>query len=143
MDAALRGGVALAHFVIDGAADNVAGGALAALVITEHEPLAIAVQQDAAGPAKPFFQHRAGHAGVVTGQQACRMELHHFHVAQRQPRPKRHRQPVHRLVARRCVIAIHGRPAAGRHQHGLGPHHAEIAGAHVDHQHARQSFAIL
>ena len=142
MDAALRGGVALAHLVIDGAADNVARGALAALVIAEHEPLAIAVQQDAAGPAKPFFQHRAGHAGVIACQQAGRMELHHLHVAKRQPRPKRHRQPVHGLVARRCVIAIHGRPAAGRHQHGLGPHHAEIAGAHVDHQHARQPLAV-
>ena len=86
MDAALRGGVALAHLVIDGAADNVARGALAALVIAEHEPLAIAVQQDAAGPAKPFFQHRAGHAGVVACQQACRVELHHLHVAERQPR---------------------------------------------------------
>ena len=53
MDAALRGGVALAHLVIDGAADDVAGCPFATLVIAKHGSLAIAVQQDAAG-AKPF-----------------------------------------------------------------------------------------
>ena len=34
------------------------------------------------------------------------------------------------------MIAIHGRAAAGRQQHGLGGDETEFAGAHVDQQHA-------
>ena len=41
-----------------------------------------------------------------------------------------------RLVAGRRVIAIHGRAAAGRQQHGLRRDEAKFAGADVDHQHA-------
>ena len=32
---------------------------------------------------------------------------------------------------------------AGRHQHRLGPHQPEAAGAHVDHQHAGQPFFAI
>ncbi len=64
------------------------------------------------------------------------MELDHLHVAQRQAEPQRHRQPVHGLVAGRRVIAIHGRAAAGRQQHGLRGDEAKFAAADVDHQHA-------
>ena len=54
------------------------------------------------------------------------MELHHLHVAQRQARAQRHGQAVHALVAGRRVIAVHGRPAAGRQQHGLAPRRSGI-----------------
>ena len=40
------------------------------------------------------------------------------------------------------MVAIHGRPATSRHQHRLGPHQPEAAGAHVDHQKTGQPFAI-
>jgi hypothetical protein len=40
------------------------------------------------------------------------------------------------------VVAIHGRPAPGRHQHRLGADQPENAAAHVDHQHARQPVAL-
>ena len=49
---------------------------------------------------------------------------------------QRHGQPIHALVARRRVIAIHGRAAAGCEQHGLRGHKTEFAGADVDHQDA-------
>ena len=142
MDAALRCGVALAHLVIDGAADDVAGCPFATLVIAEHESLAIAVQQDAAGAAKPFFQHRTGHPRVVACQQTGRMELHHFHVAERQPGTKRHGKAIHRLVAGRGVVAVHGWPAAGRHEHCFRPDQPEDAAAHVDHQHTGKPVAL-
>ena len=66
------------------------------------------------------------------------MELNHFHVAQRQPESKRHGEPVHGLVARRCVIAVHGRAASRREQHGLRTDEAERAAAHVDQQDTRK-----
>ena len=71
------------------------------------------------------------------------MELHHLHVAQRQPSAQRHREPVHALVAGGRVIAVHGRPAAGREQHGLRRDVDEAAGADVDHQHAGDRRAVL
>ena len=52
------------------------------------------------------------------------------------PSAQRHRQAVHALVAGRRVVAIHGRAAAGRQQHGLRRDEAKLAGADVDHQHA-------
>ena len=55
-----------------------------------------------------------------SGEHACRVELHHLHVAQRQAEAQRHGEAVHALVARGRVIAVHGRPAAGGEQHGLG-----------------------
>ena len=64
------------------------------------------------------------------------MELHHLHVAQGQAEAERHSEAVHALVAGRRVVAIHGRPAAGRQQHRLGGDETELAGAHVDQQHA-------
>ena len=97
-----------------------------------------AVEQMSAGAAQAFFQHRAGHARVRPGQQPGRMELHHLHVAQRQAEAERHRKPVHALVAGRRVIAVHGRAAAGRQQHGLRGDELEFAGAHIDQQHAGQ-----
>ena len=142
MNAALRGHIALAHLVIDGAADDISGGAFAAIIMGEHEALAGPVQQYAAGPAQPFFQNRAGHAGVVAGQQPCRVELHHLHIAKRQPGPERHCQPVHRLVTGRRVVAIHGRPAAGCHQHRLGTHQPEGAAAHINHQDAGKTITL-
>ena len=53
-----------------------------------------AVEQMPAGAAQALLQHRAGHARVGPGQQAGRVELHHLHVAQRQPQPQRHGQAV-------------------------------------------------
>ena len=64
------------------------------------------------------------------------MELHHLHVAQGEAEAERHSEAVHALVAGRRVIAVHGRPAAGRQQHGLRGDETECAAAHVDQQHA-------
>ena len=44
------------------------------------------------------------------------MELHHLHVAQRQPRAQRHREAVAGLVAGGRVVPVHRRAAAGREQ---------------------------
>ena len=79
-------------------------------------------EQIAAGAAQAFLEHRAGHARVRAGEQAGRMELHHLHVAQRQAGAQRHRQAVAALVARRRVVLVHRRPAAGREQHRLRLH---------------------
>ena len=64
------------------------------------------------------------------------MELHHLHVAQGQPGAERHGQAVATLVARRRVVAVHGRPGPGGEQHRLGPNQDEAARPHVDHEHA-------
>ncbi len=78
-------GPALAHFFINSTADNIARRPFASVVIIKHKTLLIAIDQMAAGPAQAFFQHRTGHFGTGTCQQAGRMELHHFHITQRQP----------------------------------------------------------
>ena len=70
------------------------------------------------------------------------MELHHLHVAELQAGAQRHRQAVAGFVARRRVIAVHGRPAAGGEQHRLGFDEDEIAAPHVDHEDARQRIAL-
>ena len=61
-----------------------------------------AVEQIAAGAAQAFLEHGAGHARMRAGEQARRMELHHLHVAQRQPRAQRHRETIAALVAGRA-----------------------------------------
>ena len=53
-----------------------------------------------AGAAQAFFEHGAGHARVRPGQQPGRVELHHFHVAQRQTR-RRAPAPGRRSSCRR------------------------------------------
>ena len=88
--------------------------------------------------AQPLFEHGTGHAGMIPGQKASGVELNHFHVAQGQPGAQRHRQTVHRLVTAGRVVLVHGRSATRRHQHRFGPHKAERAGAHVDHQNTGQ-----
>ena len=141
IDAAVGRGPALAHLREDRPADDIAGCALARVVVIEHEAAPVAVEQVAAGAAQPFLQHRAGHARVRAGEQAGRVELHHLHVAQGQAAAQGHGQPVHALVARRRVVAVHGRPAAGRQQHRLGPDEAEGAAAHIGEQHAGERAA--
>ena len=64
------------------------------------------------------------------------MELYHLHVAQRQTRAQRHGKAVHTLVAGRRVVAIHGRAAAGRQQHGPARPHSASPRTHIDQQHA-------
>ena len=108
------------HLGVDRAADHVAGGALELLVVIGHEAALGAVEQIPAGAAQAFLQDRAGHARLGAREQAGRMELHHLHVAQRQAGAQRHGDAVHALVARGRVVAVHGRPAAGGEQHGLG-----------------------
>ena len=107
-----------------------------------HEALALAVEQVPARAAQALLQDRAGHARVGAGQQAGGVELHHLHVAQWQPQPQRHGEAVHALVAGGRVVAVHGRPAAGGQQHCARRDEAEEAGAHVDHQRARQRLPI-
>lgn len=140
--AAERRGTALADRVEDGAADDVARRALAARVVARHETLALRIQQVAAGAAQAFLQHRSGHARIRPRQQAGRVELHHLHVAEREAGPQRHGHAVARLVARRRVIPVHGRPAAGREKHGACLNEHEIARPHVDEQHAGNGVAM-
>ena len=64
------------------------------------------------------------------------MELHHLHVAQRQPRAERHRESVAGLVAGGRVVLVHRRTAAGREHDRAGAREHELAGPHVDEQHA-------
>ena len=80
-DPAMRARMPLADAIDDGAADDVARGALGLLVITEHEALAARIGEIAAGAAQPLLQHRAGHAGILASEKPCRVELHHLHVA--------------------------------------------------------------
>ena len=96
----------------------------------------------AAGAAQAFLQHGAGHAGVGAGEEAGRVELHHLHVAQRQPGAQRHGDAVHALVAGGRVVAVHGGAAAGGEQHRAGADEAQRAGADVGHQHAGDRGAV-
>ena len=137
-----RGGAPVAHLRVDGAAHQVPGRALGGGIEAFHEAFAGAVQQIPSGPAQALLEHRAGHAGVGTREQSGRVELHHLHVAQRQARAQRHRQPVARLVAGRGVVEVHGGAGAGGEQHRLGGDEAVGAGAHVDQQHTRDSRAV-
>src|SRR6266513_1251446 len=92
--------------------------------------------------AQPFFEHRAGHARVRAGEQPGGVDLHHFYVAQRQPRAPGHRQAVAALVAGGRVVLVHRRSAAGCQQDCLGAHEHVLAGSHVDEKHARQGASI-
>ncbi len=134
--AAVRRGSSRPHFGVDRARNDVARRALAARVVTLHEALAVTVREVASGAAQPFLQHGAGHARVRAGEEAGRMELHHLHVAQRQAETQGHREAVAALVARRCVVAVHRRAAAGGEQHRFRLHENVVAGADVDQEDA-------
>jgi hypothetical protein len=112
------------------------------LVIGEHEAFARAVEEMPAGPAQPLLEHGAGHAGAGAGEEAGRVELHHLHVAQGEPGPERHGEPVTGFVAGGRVVLIHGRPAAGGEQRRLGAHQQRRTGAHVEHEHAGEPGAV-
>src|SRR2546423_15539804 len=70
------------------------------------------------------------------------MELHHLHVAQREPRTQRHGETVAALVAGGRVIAIHRRSATRGKQYRLCTHEEIVAGAHVDEEHTRDRRAV-
>ena len=140
---AVGGNVAGPHFREHGAGHDIAGRALAPIIILVHEALLVPAQKIAAEAAQAFFDDGTGHARVGAGDQARGVELHHFHVAQAQPRAHGHGHAVTGFVARRRVIFVHGRPAAGRQQHGLGLDEAELPRAHVDEQHAGNARAVL
>src|SRR5262249_35567987 len=93
-DAAMRAREARADAVHDGAADDVAGRALAARIVFEHEAFARAAGQIASGAAQSRFEHGAGHARALAGEQPGRVKLNHLDVAQRETGPQRHRHAV-------------------------------------------------
>ena len=128
----MRRGALLAHLFINGAADNIAGRPLASRIIIKHKPLFVTIHQMTASPTKPFFKHRAGHFCAGTSQQACRVKLHHFHIAQRQTAAHGHRQPIHGFVTGWRMIFIHGRAATGCHQHCFSAHQAKLTGPHIN-----------
>ena len=68
INAAILSCVALAQFVIDAAADHIAGGTLALWIIVKHEAVLSAVQQVTASATQAFFQDGAGHLGVIAGE---------------------------------------------------------------------------
>ena len=141
-DAPIRRSIVLAHLGIDGAADHIAGRALALGVIVKHKAVLCAVEKLATRTAQPLFQHRSGHARMVPRQEARGMELHHFHVTQFQPRTQRHGEAIHRFVTRGGVVFVHRRPATGCHQHRLGPDKAKAPCTHIDEQHPRNCAAV-
>ena len=141
VEPAVRCGAAGAHLGEHRPRDDVARGALAARVVARHEALARAVEEMAARAAQALLDHRAGHARVRPGEEPGRMELHHLHVAERQARPQRHRQPVAGLVAGGRVVLVHRRPAAGREDHRAGARQHELAGAHVEQHDAGDAMA--
>jgi len=116
-------------FPIHRARHDIACRAFAARVVVVHEPLARAIQQIPARSTQPFLDDRAGHARAGAGEHAGRVELHHFHVAQREAGAQRHRHAVAESIARGRVVGVH--PAAGAEQHGAGGHLHKIAGADV------------
>ena len=91
--------VVLSHFRIDAAADHISGRAFALGIVVKHEPRSGVVQKLSTCAAQPLFQDSPGHSGVVACQEPRWMELHHFHVAQRQACAQGHRKAIHRLVA--------------------------------------------
>ena len=105
--------VAGAHLGLHGARDDVAGGPLGALVVLVHEALLVAAQEVAAGPAQAFLDDGTGDARARPRQHPGGMKLHHLHVAQGQARRQGHGHAVATFVARRRVVLVHGRPAAG------------------------------
>jgi hypothetical protein len=142
VDAAVRAGESGADAILDRAADDVARRPFAAGIVLEHEPLAGRVGEIAAGAAQAFFEHGAGHARALAGKKSGRMELDHLDVAQRQAGAQRHCHAVARLVARRRVVLVHGRTAAGCEQRRARPHEERLAGAHVEHEDAREAGAV-
>jgi hypothetical protein len=126
----------------DRAADDVARRAFTARVVVEHEALAFAVQQKAAQTAQALFEHGAGHARVFARKQSGRMELNHFHVAQRKAGAQCHRHAVAGLVARWRVVFVHRWAAAGGEQRVSRAHEQQFARTHVEHQHARQTRSV-
>ena len=108
----LLGIVVLAHLGIDARLTTSRVARSPFRIIVEHEPLTGVVDQLPARPAQPFLQARCPSSAYGPRQKTGGMELHHFHIAQRQARSQSHRQPVHRLVARRRVILD---TSSGRH----------------------------
>ena len=137
------GAAALAHLGIHAATDHISSGALAFGVVFEQKPLARVVHQLPARSAQTLFKNRAGHPRMLARQEAGRMKLHHLHVSQREPGTQGHRQAVHGFVARRRMILVHRRPAAGAHHHAFGAHEPKHAAAHVDEQNPRDAAAVL
>ena len=132
--AALRRLPVLAHLGVDRPRNDVPRRAFGARIVALHEAIVRAVQQIAAGAAQAFFKYGSRHARARSGEKARRMKLNHLHVAERQARAQRHRHAVAALIARRRVIAVHRRPAAGRKQNGARVNEQEAAFADIDQQ---------
>ena len=98
IDTAVGRGVSLAHLAVDSTADDVPRRAFAAFGIVEHEPLSVAAEKIATGAAKAFLEDSPRHPGPFAAQQTGGVELHHFHIPERQSDPEGHGQPVHALV---------------------------------------------
>ena len=129
---AIRRCAALAHFFINGAADDIARCAFTSIIIIVHETFIFTIYQMAASTPKPLFKNRSGHFGFVTRHQASWMKLHHFHIAKPKPTAQSHRQTIHALITRWGMIFIHCRATASRHQYGFGANHPERATAHIN-----------
>ena len=142
IDTAMRRGTVLPHLLVDGTADDITCRPLAIGIIIEHEAVPVAIHQITTGPTQTFLKNRSRHFCFSPGQQAGWVELHHFHIPQRQTPAHRHRQPIHAFVTRGGVIFVHGGATAGRHQHGFGAYQPKFASAHVDEQYAGQRRSI-
>ena len=82
IEPAVRRRVPLADLAEHRARHEVAGRALGFRVVGGHEPFFISTEKKTPRAAQSLFEHRARHARVGTREQACRVELDHFHVAQ-------------------------------------------------------------
>ena len=142
IDPTIRRCAALAHFFINGAADNIARCTFTSIVIIEHEAFIFAIHQITASTPKPLFKNRSGHFGFVTRHQASWMKLHHFHIAKPKPAAQSHRQTIHALITRWGMIFIHCRAAASRHQYGFSANQPKSAAAHINEQNTRKRASI-
>ncbi len=108
----------LLHAAHDALGDDVAGGQLGQLVLPDHEPDAVAVDQVRALAADGLRHQGLLPLGVRAQEQHGRVELDELQVGDLGPGPQRERHPVaggHRRVGGRREDLAH---AAGRQDHG-------------------------
>ena len=94
IDPAMGACAAGAHLLEDGTRDDVARGTLGPGIIGAHETRPGAVEKMSARAPQPLLKHRARHAGLGPRQKPRRVELHHLHVTQREPRAQGHSEPI-------------------------------------------------
>ena len=127
---------ALAQFDRDGAADHVARGEVfGRRRVAFHEALVLGIGQVAA-----LAAHALGNQ-AARAQDAGGMELHEFHVHQRQPGSQRHAVAVAGAGVRRSAGVIRPAVPAGGENYAVGVEAVQVAGLQV-HGHYAPAHAV-